>query len=227
MEDLDSLWIVIPAFNEGQVVGDVVAGVRARYRRVVVVDDCSRDGTASSALRAGAVVLHHPINLGQGAALETGIRYALSRGAEKIITFDADGQHRVEDVATLLDRQHKTGTDVVVGSRFLGATQNMPPLRGLILKLAVVFMRVTSGVRMTDAHNGLRLLTRPAAEQIRIRQNGMAHASEIIEQIGALGLSVCEAPVTIIYTDYSLRKGQRMSNAINVVWETLLARLNK
>lgn len=224
---MDALWIVIPAFNEAQVIADVVAGVRARYSNVIVVDDCSRDETGTNALRAGAVVLRHPLNLGQGAALETGIRYALSRGAEYIVTFDADGQHRVADIAVLLDRQHETGTDVVVGSRFLGAAHGMPPLRRIVLKLAVAFMRLTSGVPMSDAHNGFRLFTRRAAERIRIRQNRMAHASEIIEQIGSLGLSISEAPVTIVYTEYSLRKGQRLGNAVNIIWEMLLARLHK
>jgi glycosyltransferase involved in cell wall biosynthesis len=224
---VDALWIVIPAFNEAQVIADVVAGVRARYSNVIVVDDCSRDETGTNALRAGAVVLRHPLNLGQGAALETGIRYALSRGAEYIVTFDADGQHRVADIAVLLDRQHETGTDVVVGSRFLGAAHGMPPLRRIVLKLAVAFMRLTSGVPMSDAHNGFRLFTRRAAERIRIRQNRMAHASEIIEQIGSLGLSISEAPVTIVYTEYSLRKGQRLGNAVNIIWEMLLARLHK
>lgn len=227
MKNADPPWIVIPAFNEGPVIGDVVAGVRSRYRRVVVVDDCSRDETGVTALRAGAVVLRHSVNLGQGAALETGIRYVLSQGAEYIVTFDADGQHRVDDIAVLLDRQRETGADVVVGSRFLGVARGMPPLRRAVLKLAVLFVRLTSGVTMSDAHNGFRLFTRRAAERIRIRQNRMAHASEIVEQIGSLGLSMSEAPVTIVYTEYSLRKGQRLSNAFNIVWDMILARLRK
>ena len=227
MKDAEPLWIVVPAFNEAPVIGDVVAGVRACYRHVVVVDDCSRDETGVAALRAGAVVLRHALNLGQGAALETGIRYVLSQGAAYIVTFDADGQHRVDDIAVLLDRQRETGADVVVGSRFLGGAPGMPPLRRLVLKLAVLFMRLTRGITMTDTHNGLRLFTRGAAEQIRIRQNRMAHASEIAEQIGTLGLSISEAPVTVVYTEYSLRKGQRLSNAVNIVWDMILARLQK
>jgi glycosyltransferase involved in cell wall biosynthesis len=227
VNDADLPWIVIPAFNEGPVIGDVVAGVRARYRHVVVIDDCSRDETGDLAFQAGAIVLRHAVNLGQGAALATGIRYALSQGAEYIVTFDADGQHRVDDIPVLLNRQRETGAEVVVGSRFLGTAQRMPPLRRMVLKLAVLFMRLTSGVPMSDAHNGLRLLTRTAAERIRIRQNRMAHASEIVEQIGSLGLSQSEAPVTIEYTEYSLNKGQKLVNAIDIVWATFLARLYK
>jgi glycosyltransferase involved in cell wall biosynthesis len=221
------LWVVIPAFNEGPVIGEVVMAVRALYHNVVVVDDCSGDDTGAEALKAGATVLRHPINLGQGAALQTGLRYALSRGADYIVTFDADGQHRPEDIGGLLDTQVKTGADVVLGSRFLGHAENIPRLRWMILQLAIVFTRVTSGVKLTDAHNGLRLLTRRAAERIHIRQNRMAHASEIIDQIGALGLTVVEAPVTIVYTEYSLRKGQKLGNAFNILINLIVARLNK
>jgi glycosyltransferase involved in cell wall biosynthesis len=221
------LWVVIPAFNEGPVIGEVVRAVRALYHNVVVVDDCSGDDTGTQALEAGATVLRHPINLGQGAALQTGIHYALSRGTGYIVTFDADGQHRPEDIGVLLDTQLKTGADVVLGSRFLGHAENIPRLRRMLLQLAIVYTHITSGVKLTDAHNGLRLLTRRAAERIHISQNRMAHASEIINQIGALGLMVVEVPVTIVYTEYSLRKGQRLGNAFDILVELFVARLNK
>lgn len=226
-EDGTRIWIVIPAYNEGEVLRDVVSGVAAFYKNIIVVDDCSTDKTGAVACEAGAVVLRHPINLGQGAALETGIRYALLRGAETIVTFDADGQHQVEDIAVLVRRQADTGADIVIGSRFLGQAQGLPWLRRIVLRLAVIFTRITSGVRLSDAHNGFRLFTRHAAEKIRISQNRMAHASEIIGQVGTLGLSVAEAPVTILYTEYSLRKGQKLSNAINILSELFIARLNK
>ena len=223
----EKLWVVIPAFNEGEVISGVVIGVRRIYPHVVVVDDCSNDDTARRATVAGATVLRHAINLGQGASLQTGLRYALSKGAEYIVTFDADGQHRVDDISVLIGKQRETGADIVLGSRFLGRTENIPGFRRAMLKLAVLFTRVTSGIRLTDAHNGLRLLTRRAAHSIRIRQNRMAHASELIDQITMLGLSVAEAPVTIVYTEYSLRKGQRISNAVNVLVELFIARLKK
>lgn len=227
MTNATNLWIVIPAFNEGPAIAGVVHDLGAVYRNIVVVDDCSLDDTADAARSAGAIALRHPINLGQGAALQTGIRYALTRGAEYIVTFDADGQHRMEDISALLDAQSRTNADVVVGSRFLGRAENIPPLRWIVLKLAVLFTRVTIGTKLTDAHNGLRLFTRHAAERIRITQNRMAHASEITEQIQGLGLTIAEAPVTIVYTEYSLRKGQKLSNAFHIVAELIVARLNK
>jgi polyprenyl-phospho-N-acetylgalactosaminyl synthase len=223
----DGVWIVIAAYDEGSVIGDIVARLRQQFRHVIVVDDCSDDGTSAAAGTAGATVLRHPINLGQGAALQTGIRYALGQGAAFIVTFDADGQHRVEDIGVLIETQARAGTDVVLGSRFLGSTQNIPPLRRLMLKLVILFARATGGPRLTDAHNGLRLFTRRAAAALRITQNRMAHASQITEQIQRLGLTVTEAPVTILYTDYSLNKGQKLSNAFTILSELLVARLNK
>lgn len=223
----NELWVVIPAFNEGEVIADVVAHVRETYLNVVVVDDCSSDDTSALARGALADVIRHPVNLGQGAALQTGITYALRAGASYIVTFDADGQHQVEDIATLLDMQTKTCADIVVGSRFRGKTTNLPPVRRLVLKMAVVFSRLTSGVDLTDAHNGLRLFTRNAALRLRIRQNRMAHASEIINEIGRLKLKVAEAPVTIVYTEYSLRKGQKLSNAFNIVAELFVDKISR
>ncbi len=219
------LWVIIPAFNEGPVVGDVVRQVRARHPKVVVVDDCSQDDTGAAAAAAGAVVIRHPINLGQGAALQTGIRYALATGADYVVTFDADGQHRASDIDVLLETQRRAKVDVVVGTRFLGATQNMPPLRRIVLKLAILFTRITSGVKLTDVHNGLRLFTRRAAARIRITQDRMAHASEITDQIRGLGLTLAEAPVTVIYTEYSLRKGQKLGNAIRIVADLVVGRI--
>lgn len=223
----NSLWIVIPAYNEGEVIAGVISHIKQFYQNIIVVDDCSTDNTGAIANTAGAIVLRHPINLGQGASLETGIRFALLQNAETIITFDADGQHRVEDISVLSHRQGETNADIVIGSRFLGNATGLPWLRRIVLRLAVLFTRITSGINLTDAHNGLRLLTRRAAEKIHIEQNRMAHASEIIEKIGSCGLSVAEAPVTIIYTEYSLRKGQKLSNAINILTELFIARINK
>ena len=219
--------VVIPAYNEGKVVGTVVSDVCAAYPLVIVVDDCSKDDTGRCAAAAGAIVLRHVVNLGQGAALQTGISYALLQGADLVVTFDADGQHRVEDIAVLAETQARTGADVVVGSRFLGKTVDMPAGKRLVLKAAVQFTRLTSGLDLTDAHNGLRLFTRAAASKIRISQNRMAHASEIVDQVGVLGLRMVEAPVTVIYTSYSLAKGQGLSNSVSILFELLIGRLSK
>jgi len=222
-----AVWVVIPAFAEAPVIGDTVRGVLARYPRVVVVDDGSTDDTAGVAHAAGAVVLRHPINLGQGAALQTGIEYALRRGADLIVTFDADGQHRVGDVAAMIEALDRAGADVALGSRFLGTAVGLPRMRRIVLKLAVQFTAITTGLRLSDAHNGLRVLTRHAAEAIEIRQDRMAHASEIVHCIARHGLRHVEVPVTVLYTEYSLAKGQRLSNLFAILGEIFGGRMQR
>ena len=177
-EILKSAWVVIPAYQEAKVLGRVVEGVRGLGPRVVVVDDGSADETAQEALLAGATVLRHAVNLGQGAALQTGIDYALAHGAEFLFTFDADGQHPAESLTVLADIQEKTGADVVLGSRALGTAEGIPKARRLLLRAALSFTWMHARLRVTDTHNGLRMFTREAALRIRISQARMAHASE-------------------------------------------------
>ena len=194
---------------------------------VVVVDDGSIDATASIAGSAGAIVVPHPINLGQGAALQTGIEFALRRGADCIVTFDADGQHRAGDVAALIEALMKNDADFALGSRFLGASVAMPFSRRLLLKTAAWFTRVTTGLRVTDTHNGLRAMTRRGASEIALRQNRMAHASELLHEIARSGLRYVEVPVTIEYSKYSLAKGQRLADSLKILVDLSAQRLHR
>jgi glycosyltransferase involved in cell wall biosynthesis len=211
------LWVICAAYNEATTIGRVVAELGRAGYRVVVVDDGSADGTRHIAAAAGADVVVHPVNLGQGAALQTGIDYALSRGADILVTFDADGQHRVVDIPVLVDALRRERADFALGSRFLGQTYNLPALRRWILYAATIFTRLTTGLRLTDSHNGLRALTRKGAAAIRLRQNRMAHASEILVEIAQSGLRYVEVPVTIEYTAYSLAKGQRIGDSVTIL----------
>jgi glycosyltransferase involved in cell wall biosynthesis len=213
----DEIYVVIAAYNEAAMVARVVTEVGRAGYRVVVVDDGSKDATAQAARAAGATVIQHPFNLGQGAALQSGIDFALASGAEVIVTFDADGQHGAADISRLAGALVEENADFVLGSRFLEASSNIPPLRRLLLKAATVFTRVTTGLRLTDAHNGLRAMTRRGAGAIRLRQNRMAHASELLAQIGASGLHYVERPVTIHYSAYSIAKGQKTSDSVVIL----------
>jgi len=222
----DETYIVIAAFNEGQKIAEVVGELRAHgWNHVIVTDDGSRDETRSQAERAGAVGLRHMINRGQGAALQTGILYALRAGAGYIVTFDADGQHTPEDIPKLLAPLTRGDAAFALGSRFLGSTENMPWFRGVTLRAAVLFTRLTSGAKVTDAHNGLRAMSRRGAEKIGIRMDRMAHASEIIDQVGRSGLAYVEVPVHIRYTDYSRAKGQTFSASFKILTDYFLNRL--
>jgi glycosyltransferase involved in cell wall biosynthesis len=218
----DSTWFVVPLFNEGPVVGDVIRDLRERYPLVVCVDDGSRDGSARVAEQAGAVVVRHSYNMGQGAAIKTGIDYALrDPHMRQIVTFDSDGQHQVDDAAGMIALRESEDVDVVLGSRFLDARTRPGLLKRIVLRAAVWYSNLTSGVRLTDAHNGLRVLGRHACESIVIEQNRMAHASEIVEEIGRHDLTVREYPVHILYTDYSRSKGQSLLNSVNIVIDML------
>jgi polyprenyl-phospho-N-acetylgalactosaminyl synthase len=222
------IFIVIPAYNEEQALDSVLNELSQYPYQVVVIDDGSSDQTAQVAKRFPVTVLRHIINLGQGAAIQTGIQYALRFPSTRyIVTFDADGQHDPADIEILLAVCEQRGVQIALGSRFIagGQTVNLSFLKRLVLKLAIWYTRITCGLPLTDTHNGLRAFRADAAAQIKIRHNGMAHASEIISQVAALKLSYCEVPVKVIYTPYSMRKGQSISNGLNILWDLLAGKL--
>jgi len=218
--------VVVPALDEERVIRDVVRGIVSAGHDVVVVDDGSRDGTGRAAHAAGATVLRHPINRGQGAAIQTGLTYAVRRGTPYVATFDADGQHDPADIAAMVGALERAEADVALGSRFLGAAPNLSLVRRALLRAAILFTTWTEGVRLTDAHNGLRVFRAGAAARIRLRHDGMAHASEIIEEIRRLRLRFVEVPVTIRYTTYSKAKGQSGGNSLGIVIELLVGKLS-
>jgi glycosyltransferase involved in cell wall biosynthesis len=218
--------VVVPAFNEEARVATVVSGLRAAFTRIVVVDDGSSDRTAELARAAGASVVRHPGNLGQGAALQTGFAYAMTDPHMRyVITFDSDGQHRVEDAVSLLGTARESGVDVVLGSRFLTPDNDVPAARRAVLRAGIAFTRATTRLAVTDTHNGLRVLNRRAVEQIDLTISNMAHASQLLGLIARRGLSWTEAPVVIDYADETRRRGQSNVNALNIVFDLALERL--
>jgi glycosyltransferase involved in cell wall biosynthesis len=220
---MNDTWVVIPVYNEEQVIGDVVKAVHTAFGQVVCVDDGSSDHSGDVAASAGAQVVRHPINLGQGAALQTGFEYTLADPAMKyVLTFDGDGQHQVGDALEMVERLRAGEADVVFGSRFLDARSDPSFARRMVLRAAVGYTNMTTHTRLTDAHNGLRAISRPVLEQIRITQNRMAHASELVAQIGASKASYVEHPVHILYSDYSKAKGQSLWNSINILADLIL-----
>ena len=219
----EDTWLVIPLYDEATVIGSVIAEARATFPHIVCVDDASKDDSAAVARAAGAVVVRHPFNLGQGAALQTGIRYVLEEtDARYLVTFDADGQHRVEDASEMVDRARAEDLAVVFGSRFLDDRTQPGFLKKIVLKAAVWLTNQQTGMKLTDAHNGLRVIRRDAAAQLSMQQNRMAHATEIVLQLGRTKLPWAEEPVHIIYTDYSKAKGQSLINSVNILIDTIL-----
>jgi len=219
--------IVIPVYNEAKVIKGVIESVMHEYGSVICVNDGSIDSSSEEIRKTKAFLIEHPINMGQGAALQTGIEFALMlKNIKYIVTFDADGQHRIEDVTSMLDVIRSGNVDIVLGSRFLGKSTNMSTLKKGLLKAAVIFTNATSGLTLTDTHNGLRVMTRRTAELLDLKMSDYTHASEIIERISQKNLRFIEIPVTIDYTEYSIAKGQSPLNAINIAFDMLMQRIS-
>ena len=217
-------WLVIPLYNEATVVREVISQARETFPYIVVVDDGSKDDSARQAAAAGAIVVRHPVNLGQGAALQTGFSYILEKtNANYVVTCDADGQHSTTDAAAMVAAAREEELAVILGSRFLQGPSPVGRLKRLVLRTAAAVSSRTSGMHLTDAHNGLRVIRRDVLVQLNLKQNRMAHASEIIRKIGATGLPWREFPVHIVYTDYSRSKGQSLWNSVNILVDLLFS----
>jgi glycosyltransferase involved in cell wall biosynthesis len=197
----EDVWIVIPVYNEEKVIAGVLENVLAIFPNVVCVDDGSSDNSAQEILGTRAHLVRHPINMGQGAALQTGLRYALARTGSQY--------------------------DVVLGSRFLENPETVPWIKRVVLRTVVALSPTARRLKLTDAHNGLRVFGRGPADQLRITHNGMAHASEIATALARSPWRVVECPVTILYTDYSRAKGQSLINGINILFDVSMSRRGK
>ncbi len=225
--DDKQLFVVVPAFNEQAMLGEVVAELRRSSYNVVVVDDGSSIPVSNIiGPSKGLYILRHKCNLGQGASLQTGIEFALREGADYIISFDADGQHLVADIPTMLMPLQTGNYDVALGSRFIReGSHNAPAGRKKLLKTGRLVNYLFTGLFLSDAHNGFRGFTREAAQRIKIRENRMAHASEILSIIRKEKMKFLEVPVTVNYTPYSKKKGQSSLNSIRIFFDLVLHKL--
>ncbi len=227
MIEPSNIFILIPAFNEGKVIRNTILPLILKGYTVVLIDDCSTDNMRDVVSDLPIHYIRHSINLGQGAAVQTGIQYAYQQGAEYAVTFDADGQHNFEEIPAMLEPVISGRADVSMGSRFMkgGVAESIPPLRKVIIKTAIIVNWVLTGLWLTDAHNGFRALNRTALKKIKLTQNRMAHATEILSVIKNNNLRNEEVPVHIVYTDYSLNKGQSNLNSIHIVIDIILNKI--
>ena len=226
MSGFDDTWLIVPCYNEGPVIFDVLTHARETFPNIVAVNDGSRDDSAAQIRAAGAHLVNHPVNLGQGAAIQTGVEYARAQpGARFFVTFDADGQHQVKDVVRMVERLRAEPVDIIVGTRFAGQDNSQVPwMKRVVLKTVVLLSLRTKKLGLSDAHNGLRAFNRKVADEMNIRMNGMSHASEIVTMIDNNGWRVDEEPVDILYTEYSMSKGQSLINGVNILADGLVAR---
>ena len=213
----------MPVFSESQVIASVITDLAQYFPNIYCVDDGSPDGSGEFAQTAGAHVIWHPLNFGQGAALQTGIEAGLENpDIQYFVTFDGDGQHSPIDALEMVRTLRKGDVDVVFGSRFLDERTELTAAKRVVLKAAVTYTNALTGLKLTDAHNGLRAFNRKVAQSINLQQNGMAHATEIVNQISKAQFRYCERPVHIVYTDYSKAKGQSLWNSVNILFDLIL-----
>jgi len=221
------IFVVIPSYNEAEVVGHTVAELERYPFTIVVVDDGSRDATRECLSNTSVRYLRHCTNLGAGAATQTGTEYALAQGAQYIVHFDADGQHDAAQIYRLIEPIRSGEAEVVLGSRFLSDNDRklVPFGKRLLLKGGVIVSWIFSGLWLTDTHVGFRALSRAAAQKIKLTQDGYAHCTEILELIRKAKLRCREVPVTVRYSEYSRKKGQKPLNSVNIVADLILRKL--
>ena len=221
------IFVIVPLYNEAAVVRETVMPLLKAGYTVVVVDDGSSDGSSKALEGLRVVLLRHAVNLGQGAALETGMTYARRRGAKAVVHFDADGQHDGAQIAEFLGPIRRGETDVVLGSRFLRREDaaRTPWLRRVVLHGGIVVSGLFTGMWLTDTHNGFRVLSEKALAEIRLRENGFSHATEILGEIRRRKLRYVEMPAAIRYGAYAKAKGQPFWNSFNILIDLVMEKL--
>jgi polyprenyl-phospho-N-acetylgalactosaminyl synthase len=219
-----NLFVVVPVFNDSATIVGVIEELKQEgFNNIIVVDDGSRDGVGELLKDLNIYFVRHAVNLGQGAALQTGFECAKKFNADVVVTFDADGQHDAKNIEPMIEQMFTHNVDVVLGSRFLNKPHtSMRVQRKFVLKMARYVNLVFSGMLLTDAHNGLRVLDRKAVELIYITENRMAHASEILFEIRRHKLAFKEAEVDVRYTPYSESKGQSGWNSIRILLDIII-----
>lgn len=217
-------WVVVAVYNEATTVTDVLTELLQTFPNVVAVDDGSNDGSWDQLSAIAPYSIRHLVNRGQGAALQTGTEFALKMGAIRIAHFDADGQHQVVDLVRMTSAVASGECDVALGDRFLGQS-SMPLHRAVLIRAAALMHRFSSGIALSDVHNGLRVLSRLAAERCEITADRMAHASQFIDLVARSRLRVRQYPTTIRYTEYSMSKGQHASASLRIVFHYAISRI--
>lgn len=223
MIDRGKVCVIVPFFNEEQVIDNVISELIRENYKVLAVDDGSSDSSYEKIKNLECTTIRHSQNFGQGAALQTGMSFAkLNPNLEFFVTFDSDGQHQVANIESVLTPVIKDEADIVFGTRFQDDLTKFTFLKRIILKLAVKYTQLSTGVALTDTHNGFRAFNRVSIEKIELNFPGMTHASEFVGKAGENNLRIKEVPVHVLYTKYSKRKGQSLWNAINILTDLFL-----
>ena len=228
MESFDNIYVVIPAFNEGAVLQKTISELKRNFKNVIVVNDGSDDKTREIMENSGIIPIHHPINMGQGASINSGFNFVKNiKSVEAVITFDADGQHASEDAVEFAKEIKNCNEEVIFGSRFLKHEKNIPFLKRFALKFVIKITNIMLGMKLTDTHNGLKAMKINAIKKIDIKIDNYAFESEMLTQVSKQNMSYKELPTNIIYTNYSKKKGQSLRNGLRIIESLILLFFNK
>ena len=220
-----NIYILIPVFNEEASIRNVVSGLQPYFENIVAVNDGSTDGTQNILNSLNVISIEHPINLGQGAAIATGLEFIKSLdGAFAAITFDADGQHSVDDAKNFASEIMKTKVDVIFGSRFIEHKKNIPIIKRMALQVITFFANKYSDMHLTDTHNGLKAIRITCIDSLGINIDGFAFESQIIHHVNKNNLLYKELPTNTLYSEYSKKKGQKLSNGLLILEDLFKAR---
>lgn len=219
---INQTFVIIPVYNESKTLIKVIKNLKKKFRNIVCVDDGSNDNIYYEIEKEKIFYLRHEINLGQGAALQTGINFAKKKGGNYFITFDGDGQHKVKDAYNMTRLIVKNNFDIILGSRFEKKNNSIPWSRKIILKIGIIITRLLSNLKITDVHNGLRVFNLKFANKLKIVENRMSHPSDFLENITKNNFKYSEYPTNIIYSKYSIAKGQKNINSLNIFFDMII-----
>lgn len=212
---------ILPALNEETRVAAVIESARKYVDEVVVVNDGSTDNTAEVAAKAGAVVLSHVENCGAGAATMTGIEAARALNADIVITLDADGQHDAHDITELLKPIQEERADIVFANRF-GQKNKIPSIRRLYNGIGNVVTFIATGKWMSDSQCGFKVFGPRAIAEIELNMNGFEFCTEIVREAAQYKWRIEEVPIRVLYSEYTLAKGQSFASGVRTALKILL-----
>lgn len=227
---MKNIFVIVPVYNESKVVIKVIKELQKKFKNIVCVDDCSTDDSFFKLKKLKRITLiKHIINQGQGAALQTGINFAKLNKADLFVTFDSDGQHSATEAAAMIKKINSMNVDIILGSRFKKKSLQLeiPVFRRIILKIAIIISNLFSGLRLTDTHNGLRVFNRRFSNTLNIKMNGMSHPNEFLDNIKKNNLKYLEYPTKIKYNNYTINKGQKNINSLNILFDIIINKIKK
>ena len=192
--------IGIPAYNEEKNIAKIITKLKKITDSIIVCDDGSSDMTSEIAKNLGVIVISHKKNMGYGAAIRTIFEKSAEIGSDILVTFDADGQHRVEDVSRVLRPLENSEADIVIGSRFLGKQSNVPNYRKLGIKVITQVTNSSIKTKLTDSQSGFRAYSKQVLSKISLSEIGMGISTEILIKASSGGLRITEVPITILYS---------------------------